>query len=524
VHNVGAWLPRHAAAAGDRLAIVDAERRLDYAALYERTTRCADVLRCAGVGRGERVAIVLGNRSAYLELVFAAAAIGAIAVPVNARLTAQEIRRVLDDCAPRLIVHEADLAPTLEKACAGASPHAPARIACGGSPDAYEDALAAATPLSEIEAVSPDQPMILMYTSGTTGVPKGALLPQRKTLFNSLNAQIFFDLTRRDRVLVTVPLFHSFGLSILAMPALHAGATVFLQPRFDPEAVWQAVGREGITLMGGVPTQYRALLDVLETADAGRFALGTLRFLFSAGAALPVERVRAFREHGLVLTQGFGQTETSILCCLGVGDALCKAGSVGPPVFHAELRVVRQETLALEPERWADAAPGETGEIVVRGPIVFLGYWNQPEATREVLCGEWLRTGDLATVDGEGFVTLVGRGRDMYISGGENVYPAEVEAVFAAHPAVGEIAVIGVPDPKWGEAGCAFVVPAAGARLDEEALRAWGRERLAVFKLPRSFVSVADLPRTASGKVQKHRLSEPIESGSRRGGGRLSSR
>ena len=158
-----------------------------------------------------------------------------------------------------------------------------------------------------------------------------------------------------------------------------------------------------------------------------------------------------------------------------------------------------------------EAPPGETGEIVVRGPIVFLGYWNQPEATREVLRGEWLRTGDLATVDPEGFVTLVGRGRDMYISGGENVYPAEVEAVFAAHPAVGEIAVIGVPDSMWGEAGRAFIVPAAGARLDEDALRAWGSERLAGFKLPRRFIRVADLPRTASGKIQKHRLAEPTE-------------
>jgi fatty-acyl-CoA synthase len=349
--------------------------------------------------------------------------------------------------------------------------------------------------------------MLLMYTSGTTGEPKGALLPRRKTLYNSRNAQVFFGLTEADRVLVVLPLFHSFGLNILAIPTLYAGGSVRLRGHFDPETVWRDVARHRITFFGGVPTMFRALVETLEAAPPGRFDPSSLRFLFTAGAAIPVELVRRFEARGLVLKQGFGQTETSILCCLDARDAIRKAGSVGRPVRHAAVRVVRIASLEREPRAWQDVAVGETGEIVVSGPITMLGYWNRPEETAEVLRGGWLRTGDLGTVDDEGFLTLVGRSRHMYISGGENVYPAEVESVYAEHPAVREIAVVGVPDPTWGEVGRAFVVLEPGQRLDEQALRAWGRERLAAFKLPHRFVAVEDLPRTETGKGQKHRLA-----------------
>jgi fatty-acyl-CoA synthase len=347
---------------------------------------------------------------------------------------------------------------------------------------------------------------MLMYTSGTTGVPKGALLPHRKTLFNCLNAERYFGLLPDDRVLVMLPLFHSFGLAILSIPALHAGATIILQRRFDSEAVWQTVDRERIDFFGGVPTMFQRLLESLEAAPTGRYDLASLRFLFTAGSAIPAELIHAFERHGLVLKQGYGQTETSILCCLDARDAVRKAGSVGLPVHHAELRLVNPKGFDGPPESWRDVAVGETGEIVVRGPITMLGYWQRPEETAETLRGEWLRTHDLATVDDEGLFTLVGRDRDMYISGGENVYPAEIEAVFEEHPAIREIAVVGVPDERWGEAGRAFVVPATGADLDDEALLAWARERLARFKLPREFVAVDALPRTETGKVQKHRL------------------
>ncbi len=505
LHNVGSWIPRRARVSGDRIAVIDAERRLDYAALEARCARLAGVLRGAGLGPGDRVALLLANRSATLEAVFAAARLGAIAVPVNTWLAPPEIRFVLDDARPGALLHEASLAETV--AAAGGE-RVPFRLAVGGEPDAYERALDAAQPAHEVAALEPDDPMLLLYTSGTTGVPKGALLPHRKTLYNTLNAALFFDLTPRDRVLVAVPLFHSFGLTILSIPALYAGAGVVLQRRFDAEDVWRTVGEHGVSFLGGVPTMYRDLLDVLERAPADRFDLRSLRFLFGAGAALPVELIRAFESRGLVLKQGFGQTETSILCCLDARDALRKAGSVGRPVFHADVRVVTRESVELEPARWRESAVGETGEIVVQGPITMLGYWNQAEETARVLRDGWLRTGDLAQRDAEGFLTLVGRAREMYISGGENVYPAQVERVYQEHPDVREIAVVGVADARWGEVGRAYLVLTPGARLDPEALRRWGRERLAAFKVPRSFVALDALPRNPSGKVQKHRLPE----------------
>jgi fatty-acyl-CoA synthase len=506
--NVVGWIARHAASRGDQRAIADQDRTLSYRDLRERISRCAAVLAGEGLSRGDRVALALGNRSAYLEVVFGAAQLGAIAVPINARLTAWEIRRMFDDCTPRVLVYDALHSEVALGACEGAVQPPSTRICCGGAPDAYEAALAAAAPRETIEPVSPDDPMILMYTSGTTGIPKGALLPHRKTLYNSLNAERFFGLTPEDRILVMLPLFHSFGLAILSIPALHVGAAITVHARFDPEAVWETVDRERTSFFGGVPTMFQRLLDVLDRAPAGRYDLSSLRFLFTAGAAIPVEVIRGFERHGLVLKQGYGQTETSILCCLDAGDALRKAGSVGQPVHHAELRVARLSSLEGPPEAWEDVDVGERGEIVVRGPITMLGYWQRPAETAATLRGDWLRTGDLATVDGEGFVTLVGRVCDMYISGGENVYPAEIEVVYEEHPAIREIAVVGVPDSRWGESGRAFVVLEDGEPFDGEALRAWGRERLARFKLPREFVAVDALPRTETGKVQKHRLTE----------------
>jgi fatty-acyl-CoA synthase len=508
-HNCARWIAERARSQPRQLAVADSWRRLDYAELEARIQRAAGVLAAAGVTRGERVALLLGNRSATLELVFACARLGAIAAPLNSRLAPPEIAQLLGDCRPRAFVYEVSLAVSATAALARSGIACALTLAVGGDDDAYERALASATPHEEIADVSPEDAMILMYTSGTTGVAKGALLPQRKTLFNCLNAQLFFELTRRDVVLVAVPLFHSFGLKILSLPALYAGASVILQAHFDPADTWRSVARERVTLIGGVPTMFRALGEAFDREAPD---VSSLRFLFTAGAAIPVEQIHAFERRGLVLKQGFGQTETSILCCLDAQDAVRKAGSVGRPVLHAELRIVRSDTLSLTPGEWRDCAPGETGEIVVRGPITMLGYWERPDASAETIRpGGWLVTGDLGACDAEGFITLTGRSKDMFISGGENVYPRQVEATYETHPDILEIAVVGLPDAKWGEVGRAYVALRAGAQLDEQSLVSWGRERLANFKVPRSFVQVEELPRTASGKVQKYKLLGPSE-------------
>jgi fatty-acyl-CoA synthase len=500
-HNVASWLVAHARERGAAAAVRDAGRALDHAALAERVARAAGALAAAGAERGARVALLLGNHAATLEAVLGAARLGAIAVPLNTRLAAPELAELLDDCRPALLVCDAALGALAEAACRAARRAPPVRLAV---PDGWEAALAAASPAA-LAAVSPEDPMILMYTSGTTGVPKGALLPHRKTLYNAKNAGVFFGLTPADRVLTVVPLFHSFGLSILALPTLWAGGEVVLQPRFEPSAVWRTVAARRITFFGGVPTMFAALLEAF---DRERPDVSSLRFLFTAGAAIPVELIHAYAERGLALKQGFGQTETSILCCLDAADAVRKAGSVGRPVPHAELRIVRRESLTAPPAAWQDCAPGESGEIVVRGPITMTGYWERPEATAETLREGWLLTGDLGSFDAEGFVTLVGRSKELFISGGENVYPRQVEAVYETHPAIREVAVVGVPDREWGEVGRAYLVLRPGAALDAAALERFGRERLAAFKVPRSFVAVPTLPRTASGKVQKHRLKK----------------
>ena len=503
-HNIARQVSEHAAGTPEREAIIDADRRLTYRALEDRVCRAAAAMRTRGVGPGGRIGLLLGNRSATLELVLAAARIGAIAMPINTRLAPPEIAQQLDDARPRLWFVEAELAETAARSGA-ASRQRLETVTVGGADDAYEALLRAADPAAgaAFAESGPNDPMILMYTSGTTGIPKGALLPHRKTRTNCENALDFFETRASDRVLTVVPLFHSFGLKILALPALSAGASVVLQPRFDPTAMWSAVETEGISYFGGVPTMFRALLEAF---DAKPWKIDSLRFLFTAGSAIPVELIHAFEARGLRLQQGFGQTETSILCCLGSEDAVRKAGSVGRPVRHAEVRIARVPSLEREPEHWETCEVGETGEIVVRGELTMLGYWERPEATAETLRGEWLRTGDMATRDAEGFVTLTGRARDMIISGGENVYPRQVEAVYEEHPDVREIAVVGVPHERWGEVGCAFVVLEPGALLEPEALMAWGRERLAAFKLPRAFIEVAELPKTVTGKIQKFLL------------------
>ncbi|MEE2673329.1 MAG: AMP-binding protein [Myxococcota bacterium] len=504
-HNIASWIANHAERDGSRLALADDERRLSYADLESRIARFANWLKQAGIQAGDRVGVLLGNRSAALESVFAAGRLGAIALPINTRLSAREISFILDDSRPSALVSEPRFADLAEAACRGAQRTPDVRLQ---SEDDYEAALAASQPLDEIAPVDPDDPVLLMYTSGTTGSPKGALLPHRKALYNSRNAEIYFGIEPRDRVLVVSPLFHSLGLQILSLPVLYCGASLIVQAHFEPEALLEAVETERISYLGAVPTVYQRLLELLESG--ARKDLSSLRFLFTAGAAAPAELVRAYRRHGLCLVQGYGQTETSTLTCLPLEDAERKQGSVGLPVQHAELRIISPESLPNPVPEWRDSAPGTTGEIVVKGPIVMLGYWERPEANREALRDGWLRTGDLATRDEEGFISLVGRSREMFISGGENVYPAEVEACYGEHPAVREIAVIGVPDERWGETGRAHVVPQANAVTDPDALEAWGRERLAGFKIPSHWIFERDLPKTASGKVQKHKLrAEP---------------
>ena len=480
--NVGTWLELHARERGERTAlVVDATgERIGFGELELRVRRTAAALAALGLERGDRIAFALPSEPLVLELYFAAARLGAIAIPLNTRLTASELAFQLDDAEPRLAIRSAD----------NDLPERRGTLALSA------DQLRARTPEAPgALAVAPggETPQMLMYTSGTTGQPKGAVLPHRKTYWNTRNAEIYFELAPDSVVVCPIPLFHSFGLKILSVPALYCGATVVLVDRFDPLALQDCVARHRATLLGAVPVMWQRMLD----AGLAPQKLASLRFGFSAGAAIATETLERYFAAGICVKQGYGQTETSILCCLDAADAQRKAGSVGRPVRFGELQI--------GDERGRAAARGVRGEVQVRGPLVMLGYWRRPEETAASRIGGWHRTGDLGVMDDEGFVTLVGRLKELYISGGENVYPAEVERVLGQHANVRDVAVVGVPDARWGESGRAYVVPARQP-FDAAELLAWAGQRLARYKLPREVVVVAELPRTASGKVQKHAL------------------
>ena len=481
--NIGSWVRDWAAECPDKPALIDAEsgETWSYAELNRNSNRCAAALRARGVNAGDRVAVALPSEPIYLAIYFAAAKLGAIFLPLNSRLAAIELAFQLSDATPRITLTH---------------PSIPIEASAESllvDIDSFRAEWPESAPEPELVAGG-DAGQVIMYTSGTTGHPKGAVLPQRKTSANSENAVAYFGLRPDDCVIVPVPLFHSYGLKILAVPALSAGATVVLVKHFEPTELQSAVRKYQGSVLGAVPIMYRRILE----AGVDQDALSSLRFGFSAGAPIDPETVRAFAELGLFVRQGFGQTETSILCAMDRNeDVLRKVGSVGRPVGNCELRIADETGKSLP--------VGSTGEILVRGPIVMLGYWERPAETAESQLDGWHRTGDLAFMDSEGFVTLVGRRKELYISGGENVYPAEVENVLLQHPNVADCAVLGIADPEWGEVGRAYIVPREQP-FEPDELQLWIRERLARFKCPRQLVSVAELPRTASGKVQKHLL------------------
>lgn len=438
-----------------------------YGELWARIERATHGLRA---DKGERIAWLGYNHPDMLVLLFAAARRGAILVPLNWRLTAAEHRGILEDCRPRWMFSDAEFA----KAAAALG------VPVGG--------LGATAPARE--AGTDDDDLLIVYTSGTTGKPKGAVLAQSALLWNGYNSIHAHDLRQSDHVLSTLPMFHVGGLNNQTVPALLAGATVTLHPRFEPGR-WLAgvqAGRPTLSLL--VPAAMQA---VIGHAAWKQTDLSSLRLVNTGSMIVPESLIRAFHARGVPVGQIYGSTETSpIAIVLLREDAMRKVGSTGKPALHCEARI-------------AD------GEILVRGPNVMRRYWNDPAATAAVLDADgWFHTGDLARVDEEGFYWIMGRSKDVIISGGENVYPAELENVLADCPAIAESAVIGIDDPKWGEAACAVVVRRPGAALDESAVLALFKDRLARYKHPRRIVFAESLPKNALGKVQKQELKKRL--------------
>ncbi|MEU9338339.1 long-chain-fatty-acid--CoA ligase [Streptomyces sp. NPDC048290] len=486
--GIGSWPRRRARRSPDRIAVVHDGTPLTYRALHERVGRLAGALHERwGVAPGDRVAHLGPNHPAFLENLFATAALGAVFVPLNTRLSEPELAHMLQDSGAGVLIAGPEHAATARALRPGA-------LIVG---DAYEAALAAAPDRPPAErTVRPEDPCVIMYTSGTTGTPKGAVLTHGNVHWNSFDVLIDLDLTADDITLVTAPLFHVAALTMTCLPTLLKGGRVVLASRFDPERVLDRIAHDRITFLFGVPTMYARIAASPRWADAD---LSALRILLCGGAPVPEALIRTYLDRGLSFVQGYGMTEaTAGVLCLDTEQSREKAGSAGVPHFFTDVRVVGPDL--------SDVPPGTPGEVVVAGPTVFPGYWGRPDATADAFTDGWFRSGDVAVTDADGYTSLVDRVTDLFISGGENVYPAEVENVLHRHPAVAECAVLGVPDATWGEVGRALVVRHADSTADAAELLAFAAERLGRYKVPRTVEFVDALPRNAAGKVLKAQL------------------
>ncbi len=467
-----------------------------YAAMTSRIGRLAGALQRLGVTRGARVAYLGGNHPALLESLFATAALGAIFVPLNSRLSAPEIDFMLRDSGAMVLLFGAGSAVTVERLDVASRPQLIA--VDGGAAQAldYSTLIAEAAEPPAAVPVGLDEPCMIMYTSGTTGRPKGAILTHNNIMWNCLNVLVDLDLRSDEVTLVTAPMFHTAALNMTCLPTLLKGGHLVIEPRFDAAAAIDTIERMRVTLLFGVPTMFLTLTQEPRWVTAD---LSSVRVLLCGGAPVPTSLINAYLDRGLAFVQGYGMTETAP-GALMVDPSLSRqtAGAAGVPHFFTDVRLLRDG---------APAGTGEPGEVVIAGPNVMLGYWGLPEATEQAfLDGRWFRSGDVAVADDRGVITIVDRLKDVYISGGENVYPAEVEKALCDHPAVAEAAVIGVADDTWGETGRAFVVLVPGSSPTESELIEHLRARLAGYKIPRSLVFADSLPHTASGKVLKSRL------------------
>ena len=493
------WLARRAQLTPERIAIIDRAKgtQTTYAQWNERANRTARFLQQLGVGRGDRVAVYASNCAEYLDLFWAAPKIGAVLQNLNWRLTVHELQGIVASGGPKVFIYgEAwrEQVRQLKRSFTTVG-----HVVAIGDPDpgelglAERDAMSAQ--LEALPALTLDDPWGIYYTGGTTGLPKGAVLTHGNITWNSVNTVTSWGLHAGHSAPLQLPFFHIGGPNIFMAPLVHVGGTTILCAGFDPEETFDLVEQAGITHYVGVPTMFQLLQ---EHPRWGSVDFSRLELVISGGAPCPLPVMEKFWERGVDFKMGYGLTEASgNNFWLPPGEVRSRKGSVGYPNFHIDMKTVR--------ENGSPCSPGEAGELLIRGPNVFAGYWNDPAATAATIRDGWLHTGDIAMRDDDGRYTILGRSKEMFISGGENVYPAEIESVLLAHPGVTAAAVVGVPHETWGEVGRAFIVVAAG--YDEAALRAYLAGRLARYKLPRSIVVVDALPLTAIGKIDKKLLA-----------------
>jgi fatty-acyl-CoA synthase len=513
--HCGDLLSKRAHLTPDRVALVElaSGNSFTYRELNERANRLANMMHdWMGIRKGDRVSILAHNSVVYMDLFFGLAKIGAIFAPLNWRLAPRELAYIVNDSSPEVLICGPEFADRWAEFKADVQVGKVLALENAEIPEvqSYEKLLA------QFPADEPESPELdgedtyaILYTSGTTGKPKGAMIPHRQVLWNCINTVISWGLTENDRSPVFTPLFHAGGLFAFLTPLFYAGGRILLSRTFDLEETLQAIVNEHCTVILGVPTIFKMWMKSPGFAEAD---FNHVRFFISGGAPLDVTLVNDWLEaKGGVFRQGYGLTEVGANCfSMTDEEAFKKIGSVGKPIFHSRMRLVD--------ENGFDVPTGEAGELIISGPHVCTGYWRNPTATGEAFRDGWFHTGDIARMDADGFFYIAGRFKDMIISGGENVYAAEVEAVLCEHPAVAEAALIGVQDEKWGEVGLMVVVLEEGASIQPQALQAFCAERLARYKVPKQIVFTDALPYSPYGKVMKNELKKKFGEGVQTGG------
>ncbi len=499
--NIGEWTTRWAGRYPDEPYVKYGDLELTKGEFNVRINRLSHAFQEFGIKKGDRVAVLMGNSNIFLEILFALSKIGGIMVPLNFRLATPELEFILNDSEPIMLIYSPEflsVADELRDKIPGMKTYI-----CemeGGSPGdllfgKFVADKSEQEPDPGVEVIL-DDPHFIMYTSGTTGKPKGAVVLQGNTQWNAINAINMYTLGTGDVSLCCAPLFHIGALHASATPGLYAGQKLIIQRFFNPNESLKLIEKEKVNLMFGIPVMF---LFMTLDPDFEKTNFSSVDFFIAGGSPCPKSLIETFMEKGVIFNQGYGMTETATaITALRSEDALRKLGSCGKPVFHTDIRIVDLEG--------SDLPQGEMGEVLVKGPNVIREYWRRPKETAETIEEGWLHSGDMGYIDEEGYLFLVDRKKDMYISGGENVYPAEVEDVIMGFDKVADAGVIGVPNKKWGEIGMAVVVKKPDTELTENEVIEFCKGKLAKYKIPKKVTFIDALPRTATGKILKKEL------------------
>lgn len=499
--NIGEWAKRWAERYPNEPYVKYGDLELTKGEFNVRINRLSHAFQEFGIKKGDRVAVLMGNSNIFLEILFALSKIGGIMVPLNFRLAAPELEFILNDSEPIMLIYSPEFLSVADE-LRDKIPSMKTYI-CemeGGSPGdllfgKFVADKSEGEPDPGVEVIL-DDPHFIMYTSGTTGKPKGAVVLQGNTQWNAINAINMYTLGTGDVSLCCAPLFHIGALHASATPGLYAGQKLIIQRFFNPNESLKLIEKEKVNLMFGIPVMF---LFMTLDPDFEKTDFSSVNFFIAGGSPCPKSLIETFMEKGVTFNQGYGMTETATaITALRSEDALRKLGSCGKPVFHTDIRIVDLEG--------GDLPQGEMGEVLVKGPNVIREYWRKPKETAETIEDGWLHSGDMGYIDEEGYLFLVDRKKDMYISGGENVYPAEVEDVIMSFDKVADVGVIGVPDKKWGEIGMAVVVKKPDTELTENEVIEFCKGKLAKYKIPKKVTFIDVLPRTATGKILKKEL------------------